>query len=223
MYLYLSHVLRPTDPVFPGNLGIRIRPQFSIEKGHSFNQIEFEMCNHIGTHMDFPRHFNPSGKTADQITPEELVFNSPILVEVPKNDCELIEPADLSYRVKRMREADLLLLRTGFESFRGDPERYSKSNPALSLSCGKYLLANFPRLRAIGMDFISAGNVNGSQNAVEIHQTLLGYPKAENRYITIIEDMALKDCCSSLEQVIVLPIRIAGADGAPCTVLARCI
>ena len=222
MYLFLSHVLSPADPVFPGNLGLKIRRQFSLEKGDLFNQFEFEMCNHIGTHIDFPRHFNPNGKMVHEIKPEELVFNSPVLVDIPKNDGELIDDVDLRPHSVKIRDADLLLVRTGFECFRKLKDRYSNANPALARSLAKYVLENMPRLRAIGIDLISAGNASHPDDAIDIHRALLGYPHAHSRYVLIIEDMALNGCPESLEQVIVLPLRIEGADGAPCTVLASC-
>jgi arylformamidase len=221
MYFYLSHVLSPDDPVYPGNLGLNIKPQFSFEKGDPFNQCEFEMCNHIGTHIDLPRHFNPNGKTADEIGAAEWVFESPAIVDIPKQDGGLVEAADLERAFAPVRDCDLLLIRTGFERFRGDHNRYTRQNPALGRSLAEYAVEKLPHLRAIGIDVVSAGNVGNVENAIAVHRTLLGYPKANNRYILIIEDMSLQHCPTKVDQVIILPLRVKGLDGVPCTVLGR--
>jgi arylformamidase len=220
VYFYLSHVLSSDDPVYPGNLGLKIRPQFSFNKGNPFNQCEIEMCNHIGTHIDLPSHFNPNGKTADEIDAAEWVFESPVIADIPKGDGELIEASDLA-GASYIRDCDLLLIRTGFERFRNDHRRYARRNPALGRSLAEYVLEKMPRLRAIGLDVVSAGNVEDTDNAIAVHRRLLGYPDADSRYILIIEDMSLQVCPEKVSQVIVLPLRVKGLDGVPCTVLAR--
>jgi arylformamidase len=221
VYFYLSHVLSPDDPVYPGNLGLKIRPQFSFKKGNPFNQCEFEMCNHIGTLVDLPSHFNPNGKAADEIDAAEWVFESPVIADIPKGDGEVIEAADLAEASSYIRNCDLLLIRTGFERFRSDHSRYARLNPALGRSLAKYAVEKLPLLRAIGIDVVSAGNVGHPDDAIAVHRTLLGYPDVDSRYILVIEDMSLQHCPAKVEQVIVLPLRVKGLDGVPCTVLAR--
>jgi arylformamidase len=221
VYFYLSHVLSSDDPVYPGNLGLKIRSQSSFKKGDPFNQCEFEMCNHIGTHVDLPSHFNPNGKTVDEINAAEWVFESPVVLDILKGDGEVIEAEDLADAFSRICECDLLLIRTGFEQFRSDHRRYARRNPAVGRSLAEYVVEKLPRLRAIGLDVVSAGNVDDTDNAIAVHRTLLGYPDANSRYILIIEDMSLRNCPENVNQIIVLPLRVKGLDGVPCTVLAR--
>jgi arylformamidase len=221
-YLYLSHVLSSRSPVYPGNLQLKIKPQFSFAKGDSFNQCDFEMCNHIGTHVDLPRHFNPNGKAAEQMEPAEWVFQQPVLLDIPKKDNELIGSADLQPLAGRLQECDLVLIRTGFEEFRNDGGRYTTANPSLAVSAAEYIIQHHSQIRAIGLDVISAGNVGRVDEAVAVHRLLLGYPKPGGRFVLIIEDMALRQCPAILEQIIALPLLIEGLDGAPCTVLASC-
>lgn len=223
MYLYLSHVLSPNSPVYPGNLPLHIKQQHSFGAGSPFNQCEFEMCNHIGTHVDLPAHFNPKGKTAERMQPGEWVFRSPVVLDVQKGDHEFIGAEDLHDTVNRLEAADLLLIRTGFESHRADAARYTARNPALHPSFGAYVLEHLPRLRAVGLDVVSAGNCNKVDEAIAVHRILLGYPEADARYVLIIEDMALAACPANLTQVIVLPLIVDGLDGVPCTVLAEAL
>jgi kynurenine formamidase len=220
MYFYLSHVLSPSGPVYPGNAPLKVRRQYSFEQGDPFNQCEFEMCNHIGTHLDLPAHFNPKGKTAEQIDPAEWVFHSPVMLDIPKNDREFITADDLQAAGSHIATADLLLIRTGFEAHRVDSTRYVTYNPALHPSFGEYVMKHLPRLRAVGVDVVSAGNCNHISEAIAVHRILLGYPEASNRYVLIIEDMALQKSPSSLKEVVVLPLIIEAMDGVPCTVLA---
>jgi arylformamidase len=223
MFIFLSHILSTSSPTYPGNLGLKISPQFSFQKGDPFNQCEFTMCNHIGTHLDLPRHFNPKGATVDQIKPAEWVFKYPIVVDIPKLDHQVIEGADLEPFAAELGGCDLLLIRTGFESHRDDHPRYSKANPSLGPSFAEFVLRRLPKLRAVGMDLISAGNTNRVEDAIAVHRLLLGYPDEHARYILIIEDMALKSCPKTLGRVVVLPLMLEGLDGVPCTILAEVV
>ena len=221
MHIFLSHVLSPSAPTYPGNLGLKIAPQFSFQKGDVFNQCEFTMCNHIGTHIDLPRHFNPKGATVDEIKPDEWVFDTPMVVDIPKIDHQVIEAADLEPLANDLANCDLLMIRTGFENHRGDHPRYSTANPSLGPSFAEFVLRRLISLRAVGLDVISAGNTNRVPDAIAVHRLLLGYPEEHSRYVLIIEDMALKVCPKKVGRVVVLPLMIEGLDGVPCTILAE--
>jgi len=68
-------------------------------------------------------------------------------------------------------------------------------------------------IKAVGIDFISISNLNNRALGKEAHIAFLG------NNVLLIEDMKLSCVHSNLKTVIVLPLQVEGADGAPCTVI----
>lgn len=51
--------------VYPGDPSYKSNEVFSLKAGDSFNLCEEHFGNHTGTHIDFPAHVIPNGKTSD--------------------------------------------------------------------------------------------------------------------------------------------------------------
>jgi arylformamidase len=57
--------------IYDGDPSLEIKEVFSVEKyGYSVNKITFG--SHMGTHIDFPRHFYKNGKTSSDYTLEYM-------------------------------------------------------------------------------------------------------------------------------------------------------
>lgn len=214
--IFLSHILDVETPGFGGAQGFFNQQVRGISKGDSCNQSEWRLSNHIGTHIDAPLHFSNSGQAVSAAHAEQWIFTQVDIVEIPVNAGELVLPGDWIDKVAR--DAELLLLRTGFEKFRGE-EMYWASNPGLSAELAKELRRRFPKLRAIGVDFISATSFLHRKAGREAHQAFLS-PALTGNPIWIIEDMSLRDLRSKPIQVTVAPVRVREADGSPVTVFA---
>ena len=113
-------------------------------------------------------------------------------------------------------ETDLLLIKTGYSAYRGT-NRYTLTPPGLSADLAPFLRMNLPKLRCIGMDLISISSYNNREEGRRAHHAFLN--PFEGDPILLIEDMKL-DTNGPFEKIIVAPILIDDADGAPCTVLA---
>ena len=173
---------------------------------------------HLGTHMDAPFHFSLAGKTVDAYGPEELIFSRVCLLEVKKTKpAQVIEYNDLCEK-NIPRGAQLLLIKTCFQKFRKSPP-YATHNPGLSHTVAEGLRKDYPSIRAVGMDFISVSSFQNRERGREAHRAFL-CPKKKARPILLIEDMDLSRISSRnrISQVMVMPLRVQGADGSPCTV-----
>lgn len=216
MFALLSHHLSTSTPGFAGGDSLKIIAVKEISSGGSSNNYDIVMPCHLGTHVDAPKHFNDSGRPIASYSINDLVFNRPALIEVPKGSNELIIRSDLEQFEELISRTDLLLLRTGFQKFRdADPRVYSSENPGVSAEAAKYLI-NFSGLRAIGFDFISLSSVSHREEGRMAHRVLL-----TARDFFIIEDMDLAFCHPSMQRIIVAPLFIEGVDSAPCSVLAE--
>ncbi len=213
-YVWLSHIIDNETPLYGGQKnGVRIEPDKSIEVGDSCNTSTVSMPVHAGTHVDAPRHFVGNGKTIDAVLAETWVFKNPAVVRVAVSPGQIIQPEDINTEQLRER-TDVCLFNTGFEQHRRE-DTYWEKGPGIAPSVADLLLTRCPGLKAIGMDFISISSLTDRDTGREAHRAFLG------NEILIIEDMKLAEITDDqvLKEVICLPLRIAGGDGAPCTIL----
>lgn len=226
MYQLLSYPLGPDTPTYGDNPPVRVRILSDMRKGDIANWLSFSTINHNGTHLDAPYHFNPRGKRITDLTLSELAFTAPLLLDIPKADGELITESDLASYEDSLKQADLLLVRTGWGHAhrRSDPTRFGRCAPGFDRTAGNFLLGT-GTLRAIAMDIPSAASpVAGPANeeGLEFHRIVLGTGKEPDaHYILLIEDVRLEPDLTPPNHVIVIPLFLKDADAAPVTILAE--
>lgn len=213
--IWLSHPLSPDTPAYGGGEGMRIEPITRIAAGHTANTSRLILPNHLGTHVDAPRHFFDSGPSLTDYPPEFWVFENPLLVDVPGDDGYLIGPKDVEKSLTS--ETDLLLLKTGYERYRGE-SRYWEHNPGLAPELGIWLRDHFPKLRVIGMDVISVTSWHHREEGRAAHRALLD-PNGRNRPVLPVEDMALAHMDEPLGKVIIGPLSVCELDAGLCTAI----
>jgi len=217
--ILLSHVLSQNTPSYGNRDKIFIRVNSSIEKGESANSSCWIFSNnHIGTHIDTPRHFSITGyKTAD-IPVSDFFFNHVALLDIPCSNGRLIGSMDISDK-EIPPETELLLIRTGYEQFRNS-EKYWNDSPGLTAELADYFRKNYPSIRCVGFDFISLTSWNFREEGRKSHCAFL-CPSSTEKSILIVEDMALALVSDTVEQVIIAPLIMEDGNGGPVTVIAR--
>ena len=217
-WIWLSHTLSETTPAYGGGRGLEITSDKQISRGDSCNTVQLTMPNHIGTHVDAPNHFVDQGKTVDQYTPQQWIFNKSLLIDVPITNTTVIDVDAIEAALgdSAVEDADLVLVRTGMEAYRNDA-RYWSQYPGFSPDLSKWFQQRFPSFSVIGTDTISISSTVHRDVGREAHQAFL------SDGIRIIEDMALSYIidAASLMKVIVMPMRCDGGDGAPVTVMGE--
>ncbi len=221
MFILLSHRLSETTPAPGGRKALTIQVDEALGRGNFGNTFYYTAWNHAGTHVDTPGHMLPGEKVITDLNINYLIFEHPLVVDVPKKDDELIVSHDLLSQADAIAQSDLLLLRTGFTAYRdSDPLRYRDHNPGLSIDVASYLAdRRFPKLRAIGIDTISIAAATYVSEGVNAHKILFTKPSLYP--VVLIEDMDLSTDLTLLKRVIVAPLFIQGLDSSPCTVIAE--
>lgn len=208
MPIFLSFPLNQDTPAYGGETGSvvfeRIR---SIEKGDTSNNLLLRFPNHIGTHIDFPFHFDNNGKTSDAYSADFWIFKQVgfiacTITELPKKISEL--PGDI----------EILIVRTGFGKMRGQ-NIYWAEQPVVPAEYASMLRNAFPKLRVFGFDMISLTSKLDRTEGKKAHISFL----LENE-ILVVEDMNLENLRECPETVVILPLQISNADGAPCSIIA---
>jgi kynurenine formamidase len=213
--LWLSHILTAEAPAYGDGEHMRIEAITRISHGETANTTRYVIPNHLGTHLDAPLHFADGASSLTDYDSAFWIFNRPQLIDVPGEDGHLVGPADISESIEE--GTDLLLLRTGYEEYRTD-DRYWARSPGLHQDLGRWLRAEHTTVRIVGMDVISVTSRLHRKEGREAHRALLD-PTRPGDPVLALEDMALRHVEGHLTRVIVLPLRVGGADGGPCTVI----
>lgn len=223
-YLKLSYNITADAPLYPGTDPVITKVSKAISMGDSCNTFVITFSNHIGTHIDVPKHFFESGRAISDYSLKELIFTKPLIIDCPKQTEEIIGIDDLEKAINST-DFDLLLIRTGFQKYRSDSNQnvenfdiYSCKNPCLSPKAAGWLRNNFSNIRAIGIDCISIASYAHRDLGRETHRVLLENT-AKGSPVLIIEDLNLSNQINHFEEVIVAPLYIEDIDSAPCTVI----
>jgi len=208
----LSHFISEDTPLYGGDKNIKIIPHKSIKNGDSCNTLFLAFPNHISTHVDLPFHFFENGKKVSDFSSEKWFFNKVFLLTLDSiSPSEIIGISQLNKKLSSEEDFELLLIKTGFENFR-DKEIYWKESPGLHPELATFLKDRYPSLRGIGIDFISISSLSNRELGRKSHRAFL------EKEIILIEDMRLSPIVSSPDTVILAPLFIENADGAPVTV-----
>jgi arylformamidase len=235
MLVEFSHSLDPKGIVMPGDIApphVRARSRMvegplagedahGVRWGSYNNTSIIEFFAHTGTHIDVPFHIDPQAFQLQDFEITDLVFERPLLLEIPKGDMEKITVEELSQHKAKLAQSDLLLVYTGFSEVRKpDPKRYLMQQPGFSVEAAHYLVDNF-NLRGFGIDLIGIENIpeaKGSEPQFPVHKTLL---LKKRRKVVLVEDANLAPLVGrSISRAYVIPLRFFGVEAMPVTAFA---
>jgi arylformamidase len=216
-WINLSHTLNSKTPAYGNGEGISLEKTRDMCLGHTSNNSKISMPLHLGTHIDFPKHFNKEGKTSSDYSHQDFLYQQ-------IGYSELKEMTDLVIRNENFdfgicdENCQFLIIKTGFEEKRFTPEFWEKGY-GFSPETAGFLKEKFPKLKAIGFDLISLNSYQHREMGRDAHKKFL----TEND-VLIIEDMKLSaiNKNTKIQEVIVAPFWIDNVDGLPVTILAKC-
>jgi len=200
------------------------------EGGYHYSANDFEAAEHGGTHLDAPIHFAAGGNTADQIPLRRLVGDAVVVDVSPKalDDRDyLVSRADLrgwERRNGRIARGTIVLLRTGYDRFWPDAERYLGTAergeaavpklhfPGLGEDGARFLVRKRD-VKAVGIDTAS---IDRGQSTDFLSHRVLG---AAN--VPVFENVArLGRLPARGFSVVALPMKIEGGSGGPLRIMA---
>lgn len=211
----LSHWINEDTPVYANKGGFRRKYLSSIQNGDSANSEYWEFNNHLGTHIDFPKHFCENGKTSSDYPASWFWARKVYIIELSSvpNPGQLIGVNDISQKCTDIPlDAEVIILKTGFEQFRKQ-EIYWSQNPGYHPDLFIFLRNRFPLLRFFGFDTISLTSVLHREMGRTAHQQFL----CTENPILVIEDMHLASLNKEIVPVelIIAYTSIIQADGGP--------
>ncbi len=218
-FVRLSYDLSKETPYPEGLWPVEISHEHDMKQGAISNVFRFTMCNHVSTHIDGPNHFGKNKPPLNSFSINDFVFTKPKLLQIPKQNGEIISADDLRRHAGAISDCDLLLMRTGFGAIRSDDlTRYAEESPGFSADAAHYVVDELPNVRALAIDSISFACPRQLQEGIEAHQIMLDQCE---RPIFLIEDINLEIELTNLKQIIVAPLFAERLDSSPCTILAE--
>jgi len=191
-------------PVYPGDFPAVIAPWTRIADGDSANVSRLTICSHAGTHIDPPLHFNDSGISVDEI-PLGLLIGKALVVEI----LGVSEIGRKELERLPVRGVERLLLKTNNSELWKQRE-FCPDFAALSVEGAGYLLE--AGIKLVGVDYLSVESVTGDG---EVHRTLL------DNGVLILEGLNLAEVEPGEYELICLPLKVKGGDGAPVRAILR--
>jgi kynurenine formamidase len=209
-WIDLTHPLYDNMPVWPGDRPVQVSDEMTM-LGDGCSVQRLAMGNHVGTHIDAPSHFLPSGLTVDQLSLHACVGTAR-LVFLPKEPGQIITRQDLENTQGLSESVKRIILRTGWDTRFGTPDFYNDF-PVLTKEASDYLAGL--DIVLLGMDTPSPSPIDDPGQA--IHKTLLGAG------IVLVESMAnLHHFPAGDIDICILPLPVQQASGAPCRAIGRC-
>jgi len=200
--------VRSGSPVYPGDPEVRFTVHASIERGDPASVTRLELGSHTGTHVDAPRHFIARGTPVDAIPVD--AFCGPARVLDLAHVERSIEPADLPEAA--LAGVERLLLRTRGSRLLREPG-FRADHVALSPAAARLLASRSPGLRLVGIDYYSVEPFGVER--FDVHLALLGAG------IVILEGADLLEVEPGDHDLVCLPLRLEGLDGAPARAALR--
>jgi arylformamidase len=208
-WIDVSATLDPArTPVYEGDAPMKFDFLRHMRTGDFVTLSVYSMGAHSGTHVDAPMHFVANAASVDRVELERLIGR--VRVIDIADSVQAIDSAELNRH--DWKGAKRVLFRTR-SSHRGwmDSVKFHRDFAYIAPDAAQLLADG--EVVLVGVDYISAEQFGAP--APKTHQILLG------RGIPIVEGLDLRAVEAGDYDLIVLPIKVAGHEGAPARAIMR--
>ena len=191
---------------WPGDPGLHFDRVMNQENGDICTLTQVAMSAHTGTHMDAPLHFVRKSPTIEQMPLDATVGPARV---ISIQDRQAIRRAELLRHSIQSGERILFRTANSDRDWSGLP--FDEDFIFIARDAAEYLAEC--RVRAVGVDYLSVGGYK--QDGVETHVALLGAG------IWLMEGLALGQVGPGNYDLVCLPLKWVGAEGAPARAILR--
>lgn len=207
----MKRIVDLTLPLQNGMRGVNIEPAMRLESD-GWNANTLKLYSHCGTHMDAPGHFLADGAGLDSVSLDKCIGPAHVVDVTPVRPAERITLGHLGQWQERIQTGDRVLVRTDWSHRHGTAE-YRNQLPPIELELARWLVERGVVL--IGVEPPSVADVNRVEELTAVHRVLL------EAGMVIVEGLCnLDQLRSETVELTVLPLKVAGGDGAPARAVA---
>jgi arylformamidase len=202
----ISRTLSNDLAEWPGDEPFRFGLTNEIANGASVNLGAITMSVHTGTHADARFHFDSKGESIEK-APLDAYVGRATVVDLSQSFAQskqkhLITTEDLKPHAEDIAATSRLLVKTRRWS---DSRVFPNQIPVIAADVPAWLQKNGVKL--LGLDVPSMDEIESK--SLQNHHALAGAG------IAIVESLDLTDVAPGIYNLAALPLKIAGADGAP--------
>ncbi len=187
--------------VWPGDPQVTISQSSHIAKGDNSTVSQLTLGAHTGTHVDAPAHFFEDGKGVDTLDLNILVGQALIVetLDVKILSADVLESLDIPDGTER-----ILFHTKNSDLWEKEYSDFNTQYIGISEDGAKWLVSRGVKL--VGVDYLSVAPYKKSRPT---HRELLAAG------IIIVEGLDLRGIQAGMYQMVCLPLKIIGIDGAP--------
>ena len=205
-WIDVSVTVRSGMPHWPDNPPIVMERVLDLSRGDAANVSHLAMGVHSGTHMDGPVHFIHEGPGLDEMPLSATMGEARVIeIEHPRE----ITAEELARH--ELRAGERILFRTSNSIRCWRAADFVEDFVYISEQAARHLAQ--ARVRTVGVDYLSVGGYH--EDGALIHRILL------DAGIWIIEGLDLSPVTGGRYEMICLPVKLHGSDGAPARAILR--
>ena len=197
-----------TTPVYEGDAPMRFEFLKEMRRGDPLTLSAYSLGAHSGTHVDAPMHFVANGASIDKVPLERLI--GPARVIEIADDVQAITADELGKHDWRGAPRILFRTRSSIHGWMTTP-LFHRDFAYIAPDAAQ-LLAD-ANVQLVGIDYLSAEQFGAP--APRAHQILLG------KGIPIVEGLLLTNARGGDYDLMVLPMKVGGHEGAPARAVLR--
>jgi arylformamidase len=197
-----------TTPVYEGDAPMHFEFLKDMRKGDPLTLSAYSLGAHSGTHVDAPMHFVAGGASIDRVALDRLIGPARV-IDIP----DVVDRIDATELGRHdWRGSPRILFRTR-SSVRGWMSSSTFHRDFAYIAPDAAQLLADAGVQLVGIDYLSAEQFGAS--APRAHQILLG------KGIPIVEGLSLVNVSPGDYDLIVLPMKVGGHEGAPARAVLR--
>jgi arylformamidase len=193
--------ITPTMPVWPNNPGVELQRVNDMSAGANSNVSRLALGVHTGTHVDAPVHFINDAAGVETL-PLAVLMGPALVIYLPSVNritAEGLERAQIPAGTER------LLIKTRNSTYWASGEtEFHTDYVGVGEDAADWLVAH--HIALVGVDYLSVAPWKESHPT---HETLL------RAGVVVIEGLNLSAVEPGRYQLICLPLKLIGSDGAP--------
>lgn len=197
----ITQTIRSEMVVWPGDPEVRLEWLSQISEGGAVNLTGIHMCAHAGTHLDMPSHFIPEGKNLDDLDLSAVIGDATVVL-IP-GGVKIINE-DFLKTIQLEGVSRVLIKTSNSDLVKTNPDSFHEDFVALDASGARFLAEIGCRL--VGIDTMSVAVFNDPEGG---HLPLL------DAEIVVLEGLNLEEVEPGEYQLIALPLKLGGREGAP--------
>jgi arylformamidase len=193
-------------PVWPGSPPVELIRRLDLSRGDPVNDTTLRFSVHTGTHLDAPLHFLANGASVDNLRLDVLIGPAWV-TDLPGAEAvtaELLEAAGVPAGVTR------LLVRTRNSVHWERDASFRTDYAALTADAAQWVVDR--GIQLIAVDYLS---VQRFDDGPATHLILLGAG------VVVVEGLNLAAVEQGEYDLLCLPLRLVGAEGAPARAVLR--